>query len=336
MKQLLALLILLGGAALAAANRPAAPTCTATNAVAATVDAVMANPSTYLHKCAAVRGLLHGRTLFTSVDGYYRAGPLVGGDPDSNPNDKFRIHLDNSAIVKRLPKRGFHEAIAVGRIQDCDEMRSAVASSAPPDAIVMIAGPCHYASGPVVWTTDLRIVRELKPVRLMGEAASKRVGSLSPAPAGWRERRKVEAMAADYLSVLRSGDRKRFLKLHLAGERPNGDAEADARLAFGSHRGFMALRRSSGPVETAILIEHAAGGPDEEEDDYASWICFCVEATCTGRWPISAIDADNRPDRPYVCTKLTPYQVVRAGVEPAFMTERGRYGLEEPRAKERR
>jgi len=304
--------------------------------VPATVEAVMANPAAYLDTCAAVRGLLHGRTLFASVEGYYRAGPLVGGDPSVDPNDRLRIHLDGPEAGRGLPTRGFHEAVAIGRIQDCGEMRAIVEASQPKGAYAFITGPCHYASGPVTWTTDVRVVREVKPVRLMGEAMRARVGSLSPAPAAWSERPKVDALAADYLSVLRSGDRARFLKLHLASERPDGEAEADARLAFGGHRGFAALRRSSGPVETAILLEHAAGGPDEQEEDYASWICFCVEASCAGRWPISAVDADNRPERPYVCTHLTPYQVFRAGVEPAFYTQRGRSGLEEPPPSNRR
>jgi hypothetical protein len=310
--------------------------CTARNAVPATIEAVMANPAAYLQRCAAVRGLLHGRTLFASVEGYYRAGPLVGGDPSVDPNDRFRIHLDGTAALAELPRRGFHEAVAIGRIQDCDEMRAAVAAVQPEGGYAFIIGPCHYASGPVIRTTGLRIVREVKPVRLMGEAMRARVGSLSPAPAAWSERPKVEALAADYLSALRSGDRTRFLKLHLASERPNGDAEGDARLAFGKHRGFAALRRSSGPVETAILLEHAAGGPDEQEEDYASWLCFCIEATCAGRWPISAVDADNRPERPYVCTRLTPYQLSSARVEPAFYTQRRHSGLEEPPPSNRR
>ena len=161
-------------------------------------------------------------------------------------------------------------------------------------------------------------------MRLTGEVDRARVGSLVAAPADWRHLAFVEERARLWISALQAGDRAGFVRLHVAGE---PEAEEAADLAFGRHRGFADIRRGRTP-QRAIFVSRSAGDGDE---DYSTTICFCRLDDCADRWPISAFDADNREDRPYVCTRLVPFTVFRRGEVPAFITRRSPHGLPEPR-----
>ena len=69
---------------------------------------------------------------------------------------------------------------------------------------------------------------------------------------------------------------------------------------------------------------------DPEDESYSATLCFCVDGDCSERWPIAQIDADNRPNRPYVCTQFSDYRVDRRVTRPMFRTAVGRHGLPEP------
>jgi len=296
----------------------------------------MADPSQFAGECVSIRGLSNGRLLFTSLKDYYLAGPLVGGDPAANPRDRHRLGLENPKLLQSFPKGGLRHVVAVGRVQDCETVRNMVDESAGPDTIVMVLGFCHYASGPYLALRQFDVGKPLHAARFTGEALRLEVGDLIFAPNDWHYRRYVEGLSHQYLAALRSGDKATFKALHLEGERPEWQSSA-TRLAFGSHPGFRALRRSSGTPQTAIFLTsdgttgaEAAALRGDAPGDYSATICFCTNGDCTKRWPISTVDADNGEDRPYVCTGVGPYVVPRRGTFPAFSTERGRFGLPEP------
>lgn len=316
-----------------ASAQPAVP-CTRQGAQPATIEAIMANPAGFRGRCVAVMGLSHGFLLFTSVDGYYLAGPLRGGDPATHPEDRERLGLDNERIIRRIPRGGLRWVTAIGRVQFCEETRDMVAGSAGPDEIVMVMGFCHMANGPYLWLSEVAVSPGPSLTRLIDETNRLRVGNLVTPPADWPHRGFVEAHARQYLDALRSGDRAAFARLNQPDEISAEDGRAAVAMAFGHHRGFRDVRRASQPPQMAIFIQDAPGprtwSAEDRNDEYASTVCFCRSGDCTDRWPISTFDADNREDRPYVCASFGPYIVFNGGTVPIFRTRGQPFGLPEP------
>lgn len=314
--------------------------CTWSRATPASIQAVMSDPSRYRGKCVEVRAITNGYLLFTSVEGYYRSGPLVGGEPEANPNDRERLGIYNSELLERTPAGELRHVTAVGTLRDCEADREAAYADAAPNEIIWISGFCHYADGPYLWLDHVEVGPLVDAARLTGEDMRSKVGNLFFAPADWPYRKFAEEKAREYLGVLRRGDRSAFSKMHLETERPP-QLRNSVSLAFGSHPGFTKLRRTGREPQMAILVQReepriepqgveTLHGPRSEFDEYSATICFCILPDCTALWPISWFDADNRDDRPYVCTELQPFVVYRQGTVPAFSTQRGRHGLPEP------
>ena len=89
---------------------------------------------------------------------------------------------------------------------------------------------------------------------------------------------------------------------------------------------FTAISRTKGRPQSVILINRGY----TEEDKSESVECVCRIGDCTGRWPIARFDADNLPNRPYVCTVVGLYYVPERGDVPVFRTEAKPGGLAEP------
>jgi hypothetical protein len=316
-----------------AAEAKAREQCDPARAEPATIEAIMADRPGYEGRCVAVSAISNGYLLFTSVEGYYRAGPLVGGDPDANPADRERLGLDNWAMMQPVRGGGLHHVTAIGRVEDCGRITGMFKAAAGENDFVWITGFCHYATGPYLWLRGVEVGKPLAATRLVGEAMRAKVGDLVPAPSNWPHLGFVRDHARRYLGALRRNARRTFLKLHVARERPIGSAAEIERLAFGPHRGFAALRRPGAKPQTAIFVTRkdlADATREPGGDDYDSHVCFCTQPDCSNRWPISAIDADNREDRPYVCARFGSYMIGSGRVVPAFTSELGPHGLPEP------
>lgn len=303
--------------------------CSAETAQPATIGQIMDDPQGYNGSCVTVAGLSDGIRLLPSVEAYYLAGATVYGDPAEDPGQRGRLGLDNYRQLRRIPRRGLHHLVAVGRVQICEEARAMASANAQPGQISWISGFCHMANGPYLWLSDVQLLRgRPRPVRLAGEGNRARLGNLAAAPADWPHLAFVQAQSSRWLSALHSGDRAEFARLHLAGEPEAEEAEA---LAFGRHRGFADIRRAQAPPRQIFLTV----GDRDDKYDYRATICFCRSADCSELWPISAFDADNREDRPYVCTRFVPFMVPGRGVVPIFITQREPLGLPEPRSSRR-
>ena len=316
----------------AAAERP--QPCTQANSTPATI-ADVTTQRRLVRRCVAVTGLYRRGALIVSTDTLYLPGISWAGDPDREPAYRQLLILRNGQLPRRLPRDGVYRATAFGRVGDCEEIRQANQASAGPDEIVMTTGLCHYLPGAFLQVPDPDVVDLVLAFRLTGEAQRARVGDLIPPPEAWQYRTFVEDHAGRYLRALRGGDRAALLALHMPGGRPE-QARAGVRLAFGQHSGFTAIRTAPTPPQVAIFIEDAPGPATWSEGfrgfrEYSSTICFCREAGCTERWPISVIDADNREDRPYVCMELGSWVMGSTGrAVPYFTTEQTRSGLPEP------
>lgn|GEM_PF-2459855 len=324
--RLLALAILLAPFKLAPARADDPPSCTARTAEPAAIAQIRGEAPAWKGRCVSVTGLSDGFHLYADVESYYRAA-RAGIDP-ADPNARGQVGLNNRRLIRRLRRDRFSEITAIGRVQDCDEMRAIANASLGADEIGWVSGYCHTAVGPVIWLTGLRRVRPVVPLRHVGEEARAQYGDLLFAPATWPHRAYVVSRAEAFLRALKSGDRGAFAELHGGSLNPRG-SEAAARLAVDPSSPFADIARGSGSPQTAILLARDDLERERQQNQVSATICYCRSGDCTGRWPIASSDADNRPERPYVCTVLMPYGL-RGRDEQIFVTEQEPFGLAEP------
>ena len=300
-------------------------------------------------RCIEISAITDGALLFTGVEGYYLAGPIFGGDPDDNPNDRHRLGFyDGPDRQRRGAPVDLRWMTATGWLRDCETENERAYAQAAENAIVFNSGFCHYASGPVLFLSEYRLGDSVGARRLTGESMRARVGNFVRAPSDWPHRAFVEVKAAEYLDALRRNDRAALGAMHVAAHDSEGAREA-LDLILGGHAGFAELRSGSKHSQTAIFLRDEAGpltsaeertaygellegrmAPDEgNEENYSSTICFCLTEGCGELWPISDFDADNREERPYVCTEFGPHKIFQGGIVPAFMTRQTPFGLAE-------
>ena len=304
--------------ALAAAEAPAE--CSERNSERTTVAAIDADPSKYESHCVAVDGVMQRTMLFANVDGVY----LRPRDTLNPATNGLTLGLDH--IDRHFSWRYRHVSI-VGRVQDCETVRAMVREMDQQNGTVsMVSGYCHYFSGPYVYVRHLQF-RPGPPLRRqMEHSGLNDYGDLVPAPTDWPGRARVEALASEFLAALRSSDRNKLIDMHFVDGDPTPDEESALLklLLRGSDSPFASIRTSRTDPQQIILIHRP-----QDDLDYSSFVCFCREKSCDGRWPIATFDADNIAARPYACTQVGPF---RAGKEfvPFLTTERGLGGLAEP------
>lgn len=310
-----------GQAALAAEDDP--PVCTPAMAVKATVGQIAGDQKYWNGRCVTVSAVSRGSVIHDDLDALYR--PNKNLDPSERG---VALGLDNRALLTRIG-RGFRQVTVTGRVHDCEEVRDQVHASFGPDEFVMVMGYCHYHNGAYLW---IDAARDRGPVTQPRHLiAGPEAGNLMPVPAVWPWRDKVSTLAQQYLAALRGGDWKAFALLHFedpATDAPEEVAALKAEVFDAPRSVFTTLRRSDGMPPIQILVDYQY----DPEDGYDSTVCFCLTKDCKGRWPIAAFDADNRPDRPYACTRLQETDARPEKDRPTFETTVERAGLPEPGA----
>jgi hypothetical protein len=288
-----------------AQTRP--PPCTARGAIRTDVVAIARAPERFLDRCVTVTGALAGIRMYSGREGLYLTSRF---GPDGNPTAadlQHRIGIDKQEIRNlRMPHP--MRATVTGRVDSCErrgERARARRTAQGEIPIVMLTGYCHYQGGPTI-VVDAYEIGQQGYERMTGEAARRRYGNIALIPADWPHRAALEQLAAQFLAALRTGDRAALAALH--DIRPGSTNESDRAQLFSllddPASPFVQLRRAA-PSQSAIFVTSREGAAIPE--DYVSGIlCFCRTGDCATRWPIAFNDADNGPDRPYVCTKVEP------------------------------
>lgn len=281
--------------------------CTPSTAREVALLEIVSDSSRFVDECVSVTAPSNGAMMYSGVDGYYLAGPLVGAADEAGPIEGRVIGL-YVGEASRWPE--LWEARATGIVDICSRMSAAFQASSPPGSIVMMRGYCHYTDGPVLRDASIEYLRPLAFERKVGEEQRRRFGTLAITDASWTHYQSASAWADRFLDVIQRGDTAAMLELHGLEEAPRPDEMADVLSAtFGSWSAFSRIEEDAEP-QRAILATHnvLAGGRDFAMDEYRALLCFCVEGDCSDRWPIWTFDADNASMRPYACTEIASYR----------------------------
>lgn len=287
------------------------PACTPANAQRATVTEIGENSERLLGRCVTVTGPANGIALFSGVEGIYRTSRYgASGNPDPDELRRHRLGIyarDNALRSLAVHTPGALWVTATGRVSTCKREYDAATAAAGKDAIIMMAGYCHYYSGAVLTDVTFTVDRSRRPYRLTGERARARVGDLVPTPADWPHLQALRNSAEMFRSAVLRRDEAALAEMHGMDKERNEHDTALLKAILDEPGSPFERLRSVAPPQTQIFVSVAdilrarQGHPPEHP---SGTVCYCRGLNCKGLWPISSIDADNARDRPYVCIRL--------------------------------
>jgi hypothetical protein len=197
-----------------------------------------------------------------------------------------------------------------GIVRSCERQQQAL-SKALPDAIVMIGGYCHYHTGAVLDVHDGYINAKRSPRRLTGEAAREAYGDIVFAPADWPRLAQLRSVGEQFRSAVRKSDRIGLMKMHGLPRQWREEQDEMLLAALTAKGDSQFAQLGAGPPSPmAVFIdrrEWEESNRGDATDRQSGIICFCKTRDCDDRWPISRMDADNKPSRPYVCTEVSSF-----------------------------
>jgi hypothetical protein len=298
--------------------------CSADMAVDARFADVASHPERFADQCVRISGLWYGRALFSDLDAYHRVVSMVGTLPNALADSRIGVY-GKDEVMNRGEKPAF--ATVLGRVGRCEQWRGQ-----------MVMGYCHYTDGPYIALASVEKMRPARLIRQTGEAARRRLGNLEPLSGQWPRRAEVEALAVRWMDDIRKGDIADFADIHEI-ERDEIDLDEEDSLFYtvfnSSTSPFATFRGRQSSPEPAFfrIVERGSDGGDAPpEDAYETVACFCREARCEGRWPISKPDSDNHANRPYACLLVFSDSDRRSGtISASVRTELDYRSLEEPR-----
>lgn len=257
------------------AQAPARRVCDPENSKKAALADIAANPGGFLGACVRVDAIYANERLYADADAIYGLNPgSVGG------------YVDGQGDLT-----GFWKGTFTGRVADCaraeDDLLTGLLRS-PGISLNYRTLGCLEPRGPfLVFMSQ----GALRPAGLTRRLPGARGGDLAPAPAAWEHRAEVEATAAGFIAALEAADRAR-LGVYVS------NAYALEQLMTASDTAISALRTLA--ARESIILFSPSGVPDR----FSSEACYCLAASCAGRWPIAHRDADNQQTRPYACLRI--------------------------------
>lgn len=279
--------------------------------------------------CVVIEGTVAGRLLVEDDRARYRR-EREANTPSST-----------SAVLGYYGDTYFDQPTRVrvlGIVSDCEAGRLA-AQAADPQAIVMMSGYCHYFRGRVIIARSVENLGPAHPVRQLRTDATVDLGNLSPLADG-DVRRQMERAAAAFGLAIQAESRAAIAAMHgggASGARSPAQLAAVEQLIFDDAASPFAALRGEGAMSVEIfgwrapLWADAQWHAERARTGTAQAIaCLSRHPDAAALWPIDSKDADNRPGRPYACTRII-IAGTGADAPASFDTEQARTGVAEPR-----
>jgi hypothetical protein len=207
----------------------------------------------------------------------------------------------------RLPRNRPMMVDVIGRVGSCQAAHDIVAemSANHPDQIIMVSGYCHTSLATYITPSAMRLIDRIRLVRLTeAEVPADRRGIVE-APAHWAKLPAIQSAAHTLFAALAAHDEAAFLRL----TEPDGIAPQQGKDARRNFARLIAPGSAFANVPVAnhperIFVDRLDAA---ENDPSQAIVCRCRTSDCVGRWPVLIRDADNLPDRPYVCVQANDY-----------------------------
>lgn len=309
--------IMVPAASVSAPDRKSA--CRSTQAQPATIEAIRSDYQAWRGKCVALGGIAVGVRLYAD-----RQATL-------ERKGNFGEEVRRSIVLypRRRIRSGREPRLVevVGRIGSCKVQNDIVGAmqEAHPEQIIMVSGYCHTSLETYIEPVVVRVLRSGPITRLLEEEVPEDRRELVDAPAEFIGLALYLSGARTMADALATGDEETFRRLvrpdlqddidKLGSKSPPGWLRSALREVHSEFTSHKALRRSFAaiyPLGTRpqrVLVDRADRDAFRTTGDVLSHfvVCWCKTADCTGRWPVRAFDADNHPNRPYLCAIANDY-----------------------------
>lgn len=303
--------------------------CTRALAEPATIAAINADYESWRGRCVSLSGIVFDNHLFAD-----RLATLESGVG-------YREDLQGSLFLYgqervSIPRRSARIRIT-GIVGSCKDAHAAVAAmqAEEPQSIIMVSGYCHTSLENFLQPVALRRL-SLAPVPRLTEAevpADRR--PLVEASAGLPRYADHVAAAQALAAAMAAGDVRAYMALTDAeigsyGDSNEKDAPAwlrrhvrEAKARFGDQRALRRRFAALAPFATRqgkVFVERDLSQDAQQRvailsgfADSGFITCWCEEENCDGRWPVAVFDADNAPERPYLCVRTGDYKLYKMG-----------------------
>lgn len=310
-----ATLTLAGCATPSETDNDAQESCRPSTAINTQIETIQADIDAWIGRCVRVRGMLLGRVL------YNRREAIL------DPVSMFREDAPTSVVILSHRDLSLPETAAwveiVGRVGSCviayEQARVEMADN--PDFIVWVAGYCHTSLANFVRATDISLLPVDRPVRLTEAETPMDRRQLVTVDAALLPVGHLDAAHA-LVEALIDQDEKTFFQLVYPGRALHMDDRSmedlddlyDHRRTLNDPRLlqiFQPLHPLAERQRRIFVTRDQANYAVTHGDDHLSsfLICWCRTADCRGRWPVTVLDADNDPSRPYACISTYDYLI---------------------------
>ena len=292
--------------------------CERHRATPTSIEAVRADDRAWSGRCVSLRGIAVNARLF--ADRLATLEPIGG----FGRGVRRSIVLNPRGRSRRERKPMMVEV--TGTIGSCADQNAAVAAmqAAAPADIIMISGYCHTSLETFIRAVHIRVLSRASISRLLEAEVPADRRELVVVPSGIARRTDHIAAARAMAAAMATGDELAYRRLarpavqqeldSLGGRPAPGWLRRAVREAHADFAGSAALRRdfaAISPLAThpeRVLVDRAElSAPESGRRPTAFVVCWCKTTDCAGRWPVAAFDADNEPERPYLCARTTDY-----------------------------
>lgn len=299
-----------------AAADPSASECSPANAERWDVNALAQDSPLLIGRCVTISGFALGWHVYASPEDMYRhdqaeADRILEARQGwfIREGSPYQVGIERHELEAAELGPWAYEVTVTGQVTDCDSRseagwRSSFANevSRSDNLTIVLVNPggyCHYNSGAVILPIAIEYGDRRTFPRKMGTAARERFGSIRPIPdeSSFAEELRTLGIAAH--SAIRSGDREALAAL-------SGEAESYwIEGFFEVERAYLdrVHEQESAPQLALFELGLPQHFPDFASNNQRSegYICYCKEADCSERWPISIKDTLVDSRRPYVC-----------------------------------
>lgn len=299
------LTIILGGAS----DSVPAKQCSAATAKLATIEAIQTDYPSWAGLCVKIRGIQWGTELLSS-----RTSLLEESDWWSDERKGSIILLSKGRLLPMSKPRWVE---LVGTVSSCKESHAFAQAMQEknPGSIYMTTGFCHMSSANFIGYIKTRRIEGEKLIRLTEADVAPERRPLVRAPDQFPELASHQVAARDLVLAIATGNESEFVRLsdvnidHAKPDKGDKDRLKKLRKLFAQDRKIFPLAGialADRQMRTFISRSDAeAADPDDLSGRTVS--CWCKEAECSGKWPVTWADVDYSPKRPYYCIFTEAY-----------------------------
>jgi hypothetical protein len=266
-----------------------------------TVEAILYDPNAYVGKCVVVKGLLASRSLFPDVESLYQARNAPAY------SSQVAVYAGYDDVDDRLwSDRSLVEF--VGEVTTCSLMWSKAEKDAEAEnkahqarkdgtiSIPFMAGVCHYTDIPAIVVSERKNLNGA--VRLMGDEARQLYGDIDIVRNRSTRLTAATQLAEKWFDAVRRGDGEAAIP-------GKEEWKASSRTELLDRVSSPARFLIGGPRVPDIVYFRKSDRHRAHRSEQAIYACVCKTESCSGQWPIAAMDAHNHEaDWPYYCIEI--------------------------------